>query len=87
MVLTVVLTYLPGSVTLGHILPRTGAEPPLPKTAASRYNYSHTRELAAYFRERARIAVQERNTPHRVRTCNLRFRRPMLYPIELGVRG
>jgi hypothetical protein len=27
------------------------------------------------------------NTPRRARTCNLRFRRPMLYPIELGVRG
>ena len=26
------------------------------------------------------------NTPHRVRTCNLRFRRPVLYPVELGVR-
>ena len=25
------------------------------------------------------------STPHRARTCNLRFRRPMLYPIELGV--
>ena|GEM_PF-5016506 len=25
------------------------------------------------------------NAPHRTRTCNLRFRRPMLYPIELGV--
>ena len=24
------------------------------------------------------------NTPHRTRTCNLRFRRPMLYPIELA---
>ena len=23
-------------------------------------------------------------TPHRIRTCNLRFRRPMLYPIELA---
>ena len=28
-----------------------------------------------------------RSTPHRARTCNLRFRRPMLYPIELGVPG
>jgi hypothetical protein len=26
------------------------------------------------------------STPRRIRTCNLRFRRPMLYPIELGVR-
>ena len=26
------------------------------------------------------------STPHRARTCNLRFRRPMLYPIELGVQ-
>src|SRR5262249_52515275 len=26
------------------------------------------------------------NTPQRARTSNLRFRRPMLYPIELGVR-
>ena len=26
-----------------------------------------------------------KDTPHRIRTCNLRFRRPMLYPIELGV--
>lgn len=25
------------------------------------------------------------NTPQRIRTSNLRFRRPMLYPIELGV--
>ena len=27
----------------------------------------------------------EENTPRRARTYNLRFRRPMLYPIELGV--
>lgn len=27
------------------------------------------------------------STPRRIRTCNLRFRRPMLYPVELGVRG
>jgi integrase len=26
------------------------------------------------------------NTPDRIRTCNLRFRRPMLYPVELRVR-
>lgn len=26
-----------------------------------------------------------RSTPQRIRTSNLRFRRPMLYPIELGV--
>jgi hypothetical protein len=26
------------------------------------------------------------NTPERIRTSNLRFRRPMLYPIELRVR-
>ncbi len=25
-----------------------------------------------------------KTTPHRTRTCNLRFRRPMLYPIELA---
>ena len=25
-------------------------------------------------------------TPHRTRTCNLRFRRPMLYPFELAAR-
>lgn len=25
------------------------------------------------------------STPHRSRTCNLRRRRPMLYPVELGV--
>ena len=29
--------------------------------------------------------VPSTSTPHRARTCNLRFRRPMLYPIELGV--
>jgi hypothetical protein len=45
-----VLTYLPGSVALSRFLPRTGTRPPLPKTAASRYNYRHARELAAYFR-------------------------------------
>src|SRR5262245_33967495 len=27
-----------------------------------------------------------RSTPNRTRTCNLRFRRPMLYPIELWVQ-
>ena len=26
------------------------------------------------------------STPQRIRTSNLRFRRPMLYPIELGVQ-
>ena len=28
-----------------------------------------------------------KSTPQRIRTSNLRFRRPMLYPIELGVRA
>ena len=32
-----------------------------------------------------RAGTGEGSTPHRIRTCNLRFRRPMLYPIELGV--
>src|SRR5687767_4228788 len=27
------------------------------------------------------------NTPSRIRTCNLRFRRPLLYPVELWVHG
>ena len=27
------------------------------------------------------------NTPDRIRTYNLRFRRPMLYPVELRVQG
>src|SRR5262249_21007322 len=26
------------------------------------------------------------STPGRIRTCNLRFRRPMLYPVELQVQ-
>jgi len=30
---------------------------------------------------------EEESTPQRIRTSNLRFRRPMLYPIELGVRS
>jgi integrase len=29
----------------------------------------------------------EETTPGRARTCNLRFRRPMLYPVELQVHG
>ncbi len=29
------------------------------------------------------IRCKAKNTPHKIRTCNLRFRRPMLYPIEL----
>ena len=42
-------------------------------------------------KKRCRIEVLQRsvctqNTPRRVRTCNLRFRRPVLYPVELGVR-
>jgi hypothetical protein len=28
-----------------------------------------------------------KSTPQRIRTSNLRFRRPMLYPIELGVHA
>ena len=28
---------------------------------------------------------EQANTPQRIRTSNLRFRRPMLYPVELGV--
>ena len=32
------------------------------------------------------VVVVSLNTPHWIRTSNLRFRRPMLYPIELGVR-
>ena len=31
-------------------------------------------------------AVKCKNTPGRIRTCNLRFRRPPLYPIELLAR-
>ena len=31
------------------------------------------------------MAYSFASTPHRIRTCNLRFRRPMLYPIELVV--
>src|ERR1700723_2644401 len=29
----------------------------------------------------------DRNTPGRIRTCDLRFRKPPLYPTELRVRG
>ncbi len=29
----------------------------------------------------------DKSTPQRIRTSNLRFRRPMLYPVELGVLG
>ncbi len=36
-------------------------------------------------RERAHRTREKRNTPQRIRTFNLRFRRPVLYPIELGV--
>ena len=36
---------------------------------------------------RWRESLKPQNTPRRARTCNLRFRRPMLYPIELGVRA
>jgi hypothetical protein len=32
-----------------------------------------------------RFTRSEENTPGRARTCNLRFRRPMLYPVELQV--
>ena len=31
--------------------------------------------------------ADSRNTPKWIRTINLRFRRPMLYPVELWVRG
>ena len=33
------------------------------------------------------LSPDVKSTPRRIRTCNLRFRRPMLYPIELGVLG
>src|SRR3974390_1264910 len=33
------------------------------------------------------IFFKELSTPHRSRTCNLRFRRPMLYPVELGAHS
>ncbi len=33
-----------------------------------------------------RMASEKKNTPRWARTSNLRFRRPMLYPIELGVQ-
>ena len=36
---------------------------------------------------RGRLAeVKEGSTPDRSRTCNLRFRRPLLYPVELRGR-
>ncbi len=34
----------------------------------------------------ARYGLAFLSTPQRIRTSNLRFRRPMLYPIELGVQ-
>jgi hypothetical protein len=42
---------------------------------------SRLRESDGPFRQGAK----EKSTPDTVRTCNLRFRRPMLYPIELRV--
>ena len=33
------------------------------------------------------LGSEKRSTPDRARTYNLRFRRPMLYPIELRVRA
>ena len=50
---------------------------PAARAFASRYHFSTCRGLSR------RVS----STPHRARTCNLRFRRPMLYPIELGVLG
>ncbi len=38
-------------------------------------------------RSRHRTASNVTTTPHRTRTCNLRFRRPMLYPIELAAHA
>src|SRR5207253_1886045 len=37
--------------------------------------------------EHFRACVVPTTTPQRARTSNLRFRRPMLYPIELGVQS
>ncbi len=42
--------------------------------------------LWAFGRKEA-VAPNSENTPGKARTCNLRFRRPMLYPIELRVHG
>ena len=46
--------------------------------------------FAPFCRELPRFALSPRHmirsTPHWTRTSNLRFRRPMLYPIELGVQ-
>ena len=38
-------------------------------------------------RDRRTVSKSVPSTPQRIRTSNLRFRRPMLYPIELGVRS
>jgi len=35
---------------------------------------------------RHELTLKSKSTPRRARTSNLRFRRPMLYPIELGVQ-
>ena len=35
--------------------------------------------------DRGEVGAGEQSTPSRSRTCNLRFRRPMLYPVELWV--
>jgi hypothetical protein len=32
-----------------------------------------------------RLDRRKSSTPQRIRTSNLRFRKPMLYPVELGV--
>ena len=51
---------------------------------------SHPRDLddcALYHRKNTYLFFKEHNADDRTRTCNLRFRRPTLYPVELHPHG
>jgi len=62
----------------------TGVVERSPSESTAGSNPMNEEELCTSGRE---LTGSDGNTPDRIRTYNLRFRRPMLYPIELRVRG
>ncbi len=75
----------PGSQTgkNGQPMARDGSEE---KETADRERSAEVEPVSELVASLRSVAADDRTAPQRIRTSNLRFRRPTLYPIELGVR-
>ncbi len=52
----------------------------------ARMRLTHAVSSLTFFSDILESNRRKSSTPQRIRTSNLRFRRPMLYPVELGVQ-